>query len=64
MGKRAGVREMGKASRLCVFTLQGISKSPPLTSGLLVIKVLVGPLREICFGPSFLPGEPREGLDA
>ena len=55
---------MGKASRLCVFTLQGISKSPPLTSGLLVIKVLVGPLREICFGPSFLPGEPREGLDA
>lgn len=59
VGKRAGVREMGKASHLCIFTLQGIK-----TSGLLVIKVLVGPLREICFGPSFLPAEPREGPDA
>ena len=46
VGKRAAGREMGKASHLCIFILQGTNKSPPLTSVLLIIKALVGPLRE------------------
>ena len=65
VGKRAGGREMGKASHLCIFIPQGTNKSPPLTSVLLIIKALVGPLRErTLLWAMFSSAEPRERLEA
>lgn len=47
------------------FIPQGTNKSPPLTSVLLIIKALVGPLRErTLLWAMFSSAEPREELEA